>query len=66
MGKLARKEYPNTMLGNYYLARAYEESGEPKKAMKTYQNAFILEEVAFLTKDLMLEKTEKIKADFGY
>jgi predicted alpha/beta superfamily hydrolase len=66
LGKLARKQYPETMLGNYYLARFYEETNEPKKAMKTYQSAFMLEEIAGLTKDLMLEKSDEIKADFGY
>ncbi|MFD2822695.1 alpha/beta hydrolase [Lacinutrix iliipiscaria] len=66
LGKLARKQYPDTMLGNYYLARFYEETNEPKKAMKTYQSAFMLEEIAGLTKDFMLEKADEIKADFGY
>ena len=54
------------MLGNYYLARFYEETNEPKKAMKTYQSAYPLEEIAGLTKDFMLEKADEIKADFGY
>ncbi len=66
LGKLAREEYPSTMLGNYYLARFYEETGESKKAMRTYQTAFTFEEVAGLTKDLMLERAEAIKIDFGY
>ena len=66
LGKLARKQYPETMLGNYYLARFYEETNEPKKAMKTYQSGYMLEEIAGLTKDLMLEKSDEIKADFGY
>lgn len=66
LGKLARKQYPDTLLGNYYLARFYEETGEPKKAMKTYKSAYILEEIAGITKDLMLEKADEIKADFGY
>jgi len=66
LGKLARKEYPDTLLGNYYLARFYEENGSPKKAMKTYRSAYILEEVAGITKDLMLDKANAIKADFGY
>ncbi len=66
LGKLARKEYPKTLLGNYYLARFYEETGEPKKAMKTYQSAYILEEIGGITKDLMLEKADAIKEDFGY
>src|SRR5690606_31135911 len=66
LSKLARKNYPETLLSSYYLARFYEETGSPKKAMKTYQSAFILEEIAGLTKDLMLERAEAIKADFGY
>jgi predicted alpha/beta superfamily hydrolase len=66
LGKLARKEYPETVLGNYYLARFYEENGQPKKAMRTYRSAYIFEEIAGITKDLMLEKADEIKADFGY
>ncbi|RAJ12144.1 alpha/beta hydrolase [Olleya aquimaris] len=66
LGKLARKEYPDTLLGNYYLGRFYEETGEPKKAMKTYQSAYVLSEIAGITKDHVLELAEQIKADFGY
>ncbi|WP_242092173.1 alpha/beta hydrolase [Aestuariivivens sediminicola] len=66
LGKMARKHYPKTLLGNYYLARFYEETGEPKKAMRTYQSAYILDEIAGLSKDLMLEKADAIKIDFGY
>ena len=58
LGKMARKHYPKALLGNYYLARFYEETGEPKKAMRTYQSAYILDEIAGLTKDLMLEKAD--------
>ncbi|MCX7551122.1 alpha/beta hydrolase [Xanthomarina sp. F2636L] len=66
LGKIARKQYPKTMLGSYYLARFYEETGETKKAMKTYQSAYILDEIGGITKDLVLEKADEIKADFGY
>ena len=66
LGKMARKAYPETLLGTYYIARFYEETGEPKKAMRTYQSAYTLEEIAGLTKDLMLEKADLIKEDFGY
>jgi len=66
LGKIARKEYPETLLGNYYLARFYEETGEPKKAMRTYRSAYILDEIAGITKDLVLEKADEIKADFGF
>jgi len=66
LGKLARKEYPDTLLGHYYLGRFYEETGEPKKAMKLYQSAYILDEIGGITKDLVLELADQIKADFGY
>lgn len=66
LSKIAQKQYPKTLMGSYYAARFYEETGNPKKAMKTYQSAYILEEIAGITKDLMLEKSEAIKADFGY
>ncbi|WP_010521268.1 alpha/beta hydrolase [Aquimarina agarivorans] len=66
LGKLARNVYPAHMLGNYYLGTAYENKGEPKKAMRAYQNGFLLEEISFLSKDIMLEKAERIKQDFGY
>lgn len=66
LGKLARKAYPETLLGTYYIARFYEETGEPKKAMRTYQSAYTLEEIAGITKDEMLEKANLIKEDFGY
>ena len=66
LGKIARKEYPETLLGGYYLGRFYEETGESKKAMRTYQSAYTLKEIAGITKDDVLERADSIKADFGY
>jgi len=66
LGKMARKQYPETLLGTYYLGRFYEETGEPKKAMRTYQSAYTLKEIAGITKDEVLEKADLIKQDFGY
>jgi len=66
ISSLAKRQYPDTVLGDYFLARYYEETGEPKKAMRTFQGAFDKEEVDFITIDLMLEKADKIKTDFGY
>lgn len=63
---LAKRQYPETVLGDYYLGRAYEELGEPKKAMRIYQSAFDKEEVDFITVDIMLDKADQIKEDFGY
>lgn len=66
IAKLARSQYPDLVLGDYYLGRYYEETGEPRKAMRTYQGAYDKEEVDFITIDLMLDKADKIKEDFGW
>ncbi|XCF06266.1 alpha/beta hydrolase-fold protein [Tamlana crocina] len=66
LGKMARKAYPETLLGGYYLGRFYEEGGEPKKAMRTYQSAYTLEEIGGITKDEVLERADLIKQDFGF
>jgi len=66
IAELAKRQYPETVLGIYFLARYFEETGDPKKAMRTYQGGFDKEEVDFITVDLLLEKADKIKEDFGY
>jgi hypothetical protein len=66
IAKLARKQYPDTILGDYYLGKFYEGTGDNKRAMKTYQAAYDKKEVDFITIDLMLERAQKIKTDFGY
>ncbi len=66
IANLAKRQYPDTALGDYFLGRYYEETGDPKKAMRTYQGAFDKKEVDFITSDLMMERANKIKSDFGY
>ncbi len=66
LAELCKKQYPETMLGFYFEGEYYEELGEPKKAFKTFEKAFQLEEIDFLTKDMALEKIDALKADFGY
>ncbi|MDC6365368.1 MULTISPECIES: alpha/beta hydrolase [Flavobacteriaceae] len=66
LAELCKKEYPDTMMGFYFEGEYYEELGEPKKAFKTFEKAFQLEEIDFLTKDMALEKIDALKADFGY
>jgi len=65
LSKLAKEEYPESMLGMYYMGIHYENIGEPKKAMKAYQSGFAMNEIGRLTKDDMLHYAEVIKADFG-
>lgn len=66
LSELCKKEYPNTMLGFYFEAEYYEQLGEPKKALKTFEKAFQMEEIDFLTKEMALEKMDALKADFGF
>lgn len=66
IAEMATREYPDTVLGPYYMGRYYEEVGEPKKAMRTFQGAFDREEVDFITIDLMLDRADTIKDEFGY
>ena len=64
--KMAYENYPGTMLGTYFEARYEEETGNPKRAMRIYQNAYGQKKIAFLDSDFMLEKADAIKKDFGY
>ncbi|HSP11665.1 MAG TPA: alpha/beta hydrolase-fold protein [Salegentibacter sp.] len=66
LSKMAQDHYPGTMLATYFEARFEEETGNPKKAMRTYQKAYGQEKIAFLDTDFMLAKADAIKKDFGY
>jgi len=66
LSDLCKKEFPETMLGFYFEGEYYEQMGEPKKALRTFEKAFGKNEIDFLTKDMALEKIDALKADFGY
>jgi hypothetical protein len=66
LSKLAKEHQPETLLSSYFLARYYQETGKPKKAMEYYQYAYDYEEVGQLTKELMLMRANEIKEVFGY
>ena len=66
LAKLARNEYPDALLNNYYMGRFYEATGNPKKAIKTYQEAYIYQEIDGITKDDLLDRADRLKAEFGY
>ena len=40
LSEIARKQYPKTMLADYQMGMLYEKTGDLKKAVKSYQNAF--------------------------
>lgn len=66
LGKLARKEYPETVLGAYYLGRSYEGNEDTKKAMRTYESALVLKSAGDVDKDILMARAQRIKDDFGY
>lgn len=66
LSDLCKREFPETMMGFYFEAEYYEQKGEPKKALKTFEKAFGMDEIDFLTKEMALEKIDALKADFGY
>ncbi len=61
LAALAKKAYPKSMLSQYHMGMYYEKKGDTKKAAKAYQNAYLLDEIGDLTKDMMLEKADAIK-----
>ena len=66
LSDLCKEEYPDTMMGFYFEGEYYEHLGEAKKALRTFEKAFGMEEIDFLTKELALEKIDALKADFGF
>ncbi|MEE9362503.1 MAG: alpha/beta hydrolase-fold protein [Cellulophaga sp.] len=66
LSDLCKKEFPGTMLGFYFEGEYYEQLGEPKKALRTFEKAFGMDEIDFLTKDMAIEKMDALKVDFGY
>jgi hypothetical protein len=63
---LCHVEFPDTMLGFYFEGEYYEQVGDPKKALRSFEKAFGMQEIDFLTKEMALEKMDALKADFGY
>ena len=57
----ADKKYPKTTLGVYQQGLYYEKTGNFKKAIKTYQKSFALEEVRELTKDYLMSRADALK-----
>lgn len=66
LSKIAERNHPYKILGNYYRALYFEKIGKPKKAIKYYEAAYSYEEVENITKDKVLEKAKELKKLFGY
>jgi hypothetical protein len=64
LSKLARSNYPKSMLADYEIALMHEKKGDNKKAEKYYMDAFQKEEIGSLTRTMMHEKAKVLKATF--
>jgi predicted alpha/beta superfamily hydrolase len=62
LSDLANKNYPKSMLASYELGLMYEKTNDFKKAAKAYQNGFQKQEIGDLTKEMMLQKADDMKA----
>jgi len=62
LAQLASKDYPKTMLADYHMAQMYEKKGDNARAVKSYMKAFQMEEIGDLTKDMMINRADELKA----
>ncbi len=62
LAQLAKKYYPKSMLADYEMGQMYEKMDENSKALKSYMAAYQREEIGDLTKDMLLNKMEELKA----
>lgn len=66
LGKLAQDEYPGANLGYYYIGLAQEGLGEKKKALKTYESAYPMNEIGGISEDLLQMRASRLKRALGY
>ncbi|WP_297508918.1 alpha/beta hydrolase-fold protein [Flavobacterium sp.] len=60
LAQLSRTTYPKAMLSDYHMARFYENNGDLRMALKHYQNAYQLQEIGDLTKEMILGKMDEL------
>lgn len=56
LSKLAKREYPESMISAYYSGLYFERDGNFKRALVQYQSGLLLQESQFITKDMLLDK----------
>lgn len=60
LGKLAKKQNPESLLGTYYLAQYAENMGKEKKAKKLYESALTLKDVSHINREFIFSKIESL------
>ncbi len=61
LSKLARKEYPESMISAYYTGMYYENENNIKKALHSYQSGLLLKASDFIDKEMLLDKIYDLK-----
>nr|WP_321221098.1 alpha/beta hydrolase-fold protein [uncultured Psychroserpens sp.] len=61
IGKLANKLNPNSSFGTYYMALHAEKLGKTKKAVKLYESALALEDMAHINREFIMSHVEDLK-----
>ena len=61
LSRLARKEFPDSMISAYYTGMYYENENNLKKALHNYQQGLLLNASDFIDKDILLDKIYTIK-----
>ncbi|MDG5490472.1 esterase family protein [Psychroserpens sp. SPM9] len=61
IGKLANKLNPNSSFGTYYMALYAEKLGKTKKALKLYETALGLEDMAHIDREFIMSHVEGLK-----
>lgn len=60
LGKLAKKQDPESLLGTYYLAQYAEKIGKTKKAKKLYESALTLNDVSHINREFILSRVKEL------
>ncbi|PHK20150.1 histidine kinase, partial [Nostoc linckia z15] len=63
LAKIAKKNYPKTIIGEYYEGLYYEKTGNTQKAIKIYLNGYTFSSIADYTKEFMVEKAQALKTE---
>lgn len=61
LSRLARKEFPDSMISAYYTGMYYENENNLKRALHNYQSGLLLKASDFIDKDMLLDKIYTIK-----
>ncbi|MEM6514862.1 MAG: alpha/beta hydrolase-fold protein [Bacteroidota bacterium] len=63
IGKLANKQNPESLIGNYYMAQHAEKVGKTKRARKYYESALSLKESDKIDKDFIKSRLDELMKD---